>query len=183
MKKIDTYLIKWYGPFETRKDMKDWEASRPETFNLYVFQAKQKTGKDRFYCGMAFKQSIGKRMSNHNHHIHDFENDRFSLQIWIGTIVNKRASESEVRICENIITSVLANIGVGEKYLENRTNKKPPVNDVYIFNEWLRENGSYILNRKRNSVPATIPEAMVYYSEPQTLFAADKLKYKGKLSL
>lgn len=132
---------------------------------------------------MAFKQSVGKRMSNHNHHIHDFEIDKFSLQIWVGTIVNKKASELDVRICENIITSVLANIGVGEKFLENRTNKKPPVNDVYIFNEWLRENDSYIMRRKRNSVPATIPEAMVYYSETHALYGVNNLKSLGELSL
>lgn len=160
----------------------EWEDTHSDTFNLYVFQAKQKGRKDRFYCGMAYKQSIGKRMSNHDHHIHDFENDSFSLQIWIGTIVNKKASKPDVRICENIITSELASIGVGEKYLENKTNKKPPVNDVYIFNEWLRESDeSYILRRVRNSVPATIPEAMVYYSEPKTLWGINKMKKIGDL--
>lgn len=64
MKKVNTYVIKWYGPFETRQLMKEWEESRhSEKFNLYVFQAKHKSKKDRYYCGMAYKQSIGKRMN------------------------------------------------------------------------------------------------------------------------
>jgi len=182
MRKIDTYLIKWYGPFDNRKLMMKWEEAHPEIFNLYVFQAKQKGRKDRYYCGMAYEQSIGKRMSNHDHRIHDFENERYSVQIWIGTILNKKANESDVRICENIITSELASIGVGEKYLENKRNKKPPINDVYIFNEWLRENDeSYIMRRKRNSVPSTIPEAMVYYSGNKSLWGIGKLKKIGDL--
>ena len=47
MEKVNTYLIKWYGPFKTRQLMKEWEDSRSEKFNLYVFQAKHKSKKDR----------------------------------------------------------------------------------------------------------------------------------------
>lgn len=184
MKKIDTYLIKWYGPFETREEVKGWEESRPETFNLYTFQAKKRGEKDRYYCGKAVKQAVWKRLGNHKHHIHDFENEKStSLQIWIGTIANIKPKDSAVSICEKIITSELASIGVGEKCLENRTNKKPPVNDVYVFNEWLRIDDSYIMKRKRNSVPAIIPEAMVYYSETHALYGVNNLKYIGELSL
>lgn len=182
MDKVNTYLIKWYGPFKTRQLMKEWEDSRSEKFKLYVFHAKQKSKKDRYYCGMTYTRTVGKRMSDYNHHIHEFENKKsVSLQIWIGTIANKRASEEDVRICENLITSQLAYIGVGEKYLENSTNKKPPVNDVYIFNEWLRDENDYILKRQRNSVPAIIPEAMVYYSETKYLFGVNHLKEYGRL--
>jgi hypothetical protein len=182
MEKVNTYLIKWYGPFKTRQLMKEWEDGRSEIFNLYVFQAKHKSKKDRYYCGMTLKQTVGKRMSNYNHHIHEFENEKsVSLQIWIGTIANKRATENDVRICENIITIELASISVGEKYLENRTNKKAPVNDVYIFNEWLRDEGHYIMKRQRGSVPAVIPEAMVYYCETKALFGVNHLKSYGEL--
>jgi len=182
MEKVNTYLIKWYGPFKTRQLMKEWEESRSEKFNLYVFHAKPKAKKDRYYCGMTYERTVWKRMSDYNHHIHDFENDKsISLQIWIGTIANKRASLRDVRICENIITSELASISVGEKYLENRTNKKPPVNDVYIFNEWLRDENDYIMKRQRNSVPAIIPEAMVYYSEAKRLWGVNHLKEYGRL--
>ena len=178
MLKIDTYLIKWYGPFKTKEDLKSWEDSRAEVFNLYAFQAKQKGKKDKYYCGMAYKQTVGKRMGNHNHHIHDFEiGESVSLEIWIGTIANINAKEYDVRVCENIITSELANIGVGEKYLENRTNKKPPVNDVYIINEWWKTNDCEIQRRKRNSVPAIIPEVMAYYSEAKSLYGINYLKY------
>ena len=182
MQKIDTYLIKWYGPFKTKEELKSWEDSRAEVFNLYAFQAKQKGKKDKYYCGMAYKQTVGKRMGNHNHHIHNFESgESVSLEIWIGTIANIKAKEYDVRICENIITSELANIGVGEKYLENRTNKKPPVNDVYIINEWWKSNDCEIQRRKRNSVPAIIPEVMAYYSEAKSLYGINYLKYIGEL--
>lgn len=178
----NVYLIRWYGPFENRKLMKEWEDKRHETFNLYVFQANKKGRKDRYYCGMAFRQSVGERMRNANHHIHDFENDKStSLQIWIGTIVNKKAKKVDVSVCENLITSELASIGVGERFLENGTNKKPPLSNVYILNEWWKTNGDELLIKRKNSVPSAIHEAMAYFSETKTLYGAKKLKEIGVL--
>lgn len=182
MQKIDTYLIKWYGPFNSREKLKEWEDSRSEVFNLYAFHAKRRSEKDKYYCGMAYKQTVSKRMKNHNHHIHDFEDENTKiLQIWIGTIANIRAKEYDVRVCENIITSELATIGVGEKNLENRTNKRPPINDVYIISEWWKTNGDEIKKRPHGSVPAIIPEVMAYYSETNSLYSINILKYIGKL--
>jgi hypothetical protein len=185
MQKINTYLIKWYGPFKSKESLKEWEDAHSEVFNLYIFQAKQKQRNDynnKYYCGMAYRQTVGNRMKNNDHHIHDFENDKTdSLHIWIGTIANVSAKESEVRICENILTSVMANLGVGEKNLENRTNKKPPVYDVFIINEWWKTNGDEIMRRMRYSVPAVIPEVMEYYSETKSLYGTAKLGYLGKL--
>lgn len=181
MQKIDTYLIKWYGPFPSRKALKKWEDKRPEVFNLYAFQAKRKGIKDKYYCGMAFKQTVGKRLSNHDHHIHDFEDEKTELQIWIGTIANNKAKERDVRVCENIITSELARLGVGEKYLENQTNKIPPANNVYIIHEWWKTNGNEIKRRLRNSIPSVVPEVMEYYSETNALYGAQKLKHIGDL--
>lgn len=43
--------------------------------------------------GMTFKQTVGGRMGNHDHHIHDFEDDKTVLKIWIGTIANIKAEE------------------------------------------------------------------------------------------
>ena len=181
MQKIDTYLIKWYGPFPSRKALKKWEDKRPEMFNLYAFQAKRKGIKDKYYCGMAFKQTVGKRLSNHDHHIHDFEDEKIELQIWIGTIANIKAKERDVRVCENIITSELARLGVGEKHLENQTNKIPPANNVYIIHEWWKTNGDEIKRRLRNSIPSVVPEVMEYYSETNALYGAQKLKHIGNL--
>ena len=45
MRRIDTYLIKWYGPFAFKEELKKWEDKRPEVFILYVFQAKRKREK------------------------------------------------------------------------------------------------------------------------------------------
>ena len=181
MQKIDTYLIKWYGPFSSRKKLKDWEDKRHEVFNLYAFQAKRKGIKDKYYCGMTFKQTVGKRLSNHDHHIHDFEDEKTKLQIWIGTIANVKAKEHDVRVCENIITSELARLSVGERHLENLTNKIPPANNVYIIHEWWNTDGYEIKRRIRNSVPSVIPEVMEYYSETNALYGVHKLKHLGYL--
>jgi len=177
MQKIDTYLIKWYGPFSTRKDLKKWEKERDEVFNLYIFQAQRQGVKDKYYCGMTFKQTVGGRMGNHDHHIHDFEDEKTVLKIWIGTIANIKAKEPDVRICENIITSELAYLGVGEKHLENDTNKQPPVNNVYIIHEWWKKNGDELLRRTKGSVPDVVPEVMEFYSETQALYGAMRLKH------
>ena len=96
---------------------------------------------------MTYEQTVGNRLKNHDHHIHDYEDGKTELKIWIGTIANVKANEDNVRVCENIITSVLAKISVGEKNLENRTNKKPPVNDVYIINVWWKTNGEELKKR------------------------------------
>lgn len=182
MQKKKTYLIEWYGPFSSKEELEEWELSSSEVFNLYAFQAKQKGHKNKYYCGMTFKQTIAKRMRNHDHHIHDFENEKNEiLQIWIGTIANIKAKEYDVRICENIITSVLAGISVGRKNLENRTNKKPPVVDVYLINEWWKTTGEELKIKARGTVPTIIPEAMIFYSETNALYGIKKLKYIGQL--
>lgn len=182
MQKIDTYLIKWYGPFSSKEELKEWEDTRSDVFNLYAFQAKQTGKQDKYYCGMTFKQKVGKRLKNHDHHIHDFENKKnVVLQLWIGMIANVKAKERDVRICENIITSELAYIGIGEKDLANRTNKKPPVNDVYIINEWWKTNEDEVKKKIRGSVPNVIPEVMAYYEQTQALYGINKLKYFGDL--
>ena len=184
MKKIDTYLIKWYGPFSSKEDLKKWEDAHSDKFNLYVFQAKQTGKRDKYYCGKAFKQTVSKRLKNHDHHIHDYENKKnVVLQIWIGTIANVKANEYDVRVCENIIISELANIGVGENDLDNRTNKKPPINNVYIINEWWKnnENEDEIKKKTRGSVPAVIPEVMAYYEQTQALYGVARLKHIGDL--
>ena len=47
----DSYLIRWYGSFSCKEDLKDWEEKHhPVRFNLYAFQAKQKVKKDKYYC-------------------------------------------------------------------------------------------------------------------------------------
>ena len=87
MQKSDTYLIEWYGPFFSKEELKKWEDTRSDKFNLYVFQAKQTGKSDKYYCGMTIRQTVGKRLKNNDHHIHDYENrQNVILQIWIGTI-------------------------------------------------------------------------------------------------
>ena len=81
-----------------------------------------------------------------------------------------------------MITSELASdVGVGIENLENRTNKKPPINNVYIINEWWKTNEEELKKKTRGSVPAVIPEVMAYYSETKALYGRNKLKYIGDL--
>ena len=182
MQKNYTYLIKWYGPFTSKESLKEWEDERLEVFNLYVFQAKRKGRKDNYYCGMTYKQTVGERLRNHDHHIHDFEDERTeTLQIWIGTIANIKAKKKDVLLCENIITSELARIGVGEKHLENKTNKKPPVHKVFIINEWWKKDEEDVKKCPKKSVPSVILDVMAYYSETNALYGINKLKYIGDL--
>lgn len=176
MQKIDTYLIEWYGPFSSKEELIEWEDAHSDIFNLYAFQAKQTGEKDKYYCGMALKQSVGKRLKNHDHHIHDFEKEETTvLQIWIGTIANIKPKEHDVRVCENIITCFMAS-KLSKQELENRNNKKPPINDVYIINEWWKTNGYEIKKKTNGSIPAVIPEVMVYYCEGHSLYGTYKLK-------
>lgn len=178
MKLSDIYLIKWYGPFSTKEEIKRWENAHLHIrFNLYAFQAKQKSKKNKYYCGMTYKQTVGNRLNNHDHHIHDFEDRTELIRIWIGTIANKKAKESDVRICEKMITSQLASeAGVGKGNLENKTNKKPPINNVYIINEWWKTNEGELKKKTHGSVPDVIPEVMAYYSETKALYGVNKLK-------
>lgn len=59
MQKSDTYLIEWYGPFFSKEELKKWEDTRSDKFNLYVFQAKQTGKSDKYYCGMTVRQTVG----------------------------------------------------------------------------------------------------------------------------
>lgn len=179
--KTDTYLIRWYGPFASRKILKKWQDKRKEVFNLYIFRAQRKGRKDKYYCGKAYEQTVGKRMSNSNHHIHDFEDEKTVLEIWVGTFANVKANEYDVNVCENIITSELAYYGVGEDNLENKINKEPPINSVYIINEWWKENGDELKKRFKGSVPAVVPEVMEYFNETNYLYGTLRLKPLGKL--
>ena len=180
--KTDAYLIQWYGPFESTEKVITFEEENSEVFNLYAFQAKMKSERSKYYCGMTYKQSVGRRLKNHDHHIHDFEDGKSKLQIWIGTIANVKAKEHDVRLCENLLTSSLANkICVGEKNLENRTNKKPPINNVYVINEWWKTNGDELQRRTAGSIPAVLPEVLEYYAETKALYGAKRLKYIVKL--
>jgi len=183
MQKTSIYLIHWYGPFQSISELKEWEAESPLTFNLYIFRGR-KNGIDRYYPGMTFKQGcVWRRMKNSDHHIHEFEGeDTEQLEVWIGAIQNKRANEYDVRICENLITSDMANVIIGEEDMVNQTNKKPPVVDVYVLNEWWKPDGENWMRHKRNSVPSVVHDVMMYYAEKKVLYGTDNLKFIACIS-
>ena len=80
MTEKDVYLIRWYGPFKNRKELRDWEIEDKanEFFFLYLFQAKKKgkgVQKYDYYCGMTYHRKnsgacVATRMKDANHHIH-----------------------------------------------------------------------------------------------------------------
>lgn len=183
MEIIDTYLVRWYGPFSSRLELKKWELQRKEKFSLYIFQAQKKGALcSNYYCGMTYKQSIAKRMGNHDHHIHDFEDDKTELlEIWVGTISNIEPSEYDIRMCENLLTSGLANLSVGRDNMENRINMTAPIRDIYMITEWWKKDDQEVKKRTKGSVPAIVPEVLVYYTSTNAVYGVNNLKYLGKL--
>lgn len=68
------YLLEWYGPFSSPKDVLEWEniqIGNGKTY-LYLFKGKKKSKRTfSYYCGQAFAQTAGKRLTNKGHHIHE----------------------------------------------------------------------------------------------------------------
>ena len=138
------FLLQWYGPFPNRHELKKWEDEQNEDFYLYLFQGKRKNKRSyKYYCGMTYTRKnniscVATRMGDTNHHIHSFEKERpDTISIWIGQIANiKHPTQQDVRLCENMITSEMAQIEIDDFKVENQTNKLAPTQNVYIINEW-----------------------------------------------
>ena len=185
MNKKRMYLLQWFGPFRSVKELAEWEEQKEKEgkkFFLYFLQGKrQKERKTRYYCGMTFKQkSVASRMKNHDHHIHEFELREQHLYIWVGTISNMRSTkEMDVRHCENMLTSYL--VQAYQTYdgeIVNATNYKAPKDtDIYIINEWYYwKNEMECQRRTSGSVSQIIPDVLSYYSDGNSIYSSKRLK-------
>lgn len=183
------YLIHWYGPFYSRQDLEDWERQQESLYYLYLFQGKRKNKRTyNYYCGMTYDRSncvscVFNRMKDSDHHIHIFEQERKeSIMIWVGTIAsNTRPSRKDISICENMITSEIAQIELDESRIVNETNKLPPANNVYIINEWFNRHHIKYRPQLKEFIPNIVPDVITYDAESRYLYRAKKLVFISKL--
>ncbi len=197
MQEKNVFIISWYGPFSSREELRKWEVNRRQKYYLYLFQGKRYNMKTyKYYCGMTFDRKntiacVAVRMGDTNHHIHSFEKERpKTISIWVGTFANlSRPKKTDVRLCEKMLTSELANIELDEKEHENKTNKQPPQETVYIINEWfdinrMIDNDGYYddyKSRSKDAIPNIVPDVMCYYAGSRDLYWARKLKLARRL--
>ena len=178
----NVYLIRWYGPFKTPKEVKEFENEHEHTFkcSLYLLHGKLKHAKSRehYYCGMS-EREIFARLRDKGHHIEEIK-DRLN-SIYVGRISNVKRLNSEcIRLAENIITAVLAN-EVGDKQILNKINMYYPNTNVYVINEWWDKDAIYIRERHPSNAPSHIVPDVISYHYDETkneysLFGCKKLK-------
>ena len=171
------FLIKWYGPFDNRKDVEDWEEKHKSVrCSLYLLNGKLKYAKTKesYYCGMSLR-SVHERLGDKGHHIKEIE-DRLS-SIYVGCLSNiKHLTDSQIRLAEKIITASLTDI-VGESCVLNRTNTYFPDESVFVINEWWKTDCVTLWERQPRNAPSHIvPDVLTYHSEDVDLYGCRKLK-------
>lgn len=168
------FIIRWYGLLQ-RQEVRNCEKSLKSAFNFYMIGGnvypKRKT---YYYIGKAERKLLSDRLNDRNDHINDFSKIG---EIWIGTIVNKRATHKDVMLVEKMLTSYFA----AEGNLLNAINKKLPEESVYLINEWIHhKRNSECLRLPRTSIGNMMPDVIIYkknnYSDEYKLFISNKLK-------
>ena len=183
------FLIQWVGPFNSKEDLKDWEIDQRDRFYLYLFQGKRyKKKKYKYYCGSTYdrKNSIScvfNRLSDRNHHIHQFEDERNdTISIWVGTIANRNhPSRKEVLLCEKMLTSEMVQLEIEDDAVENQTNTHAPKENVYIISEWYNRNLDEYRPKSPLFIPNIIPDIISYYAPDSFLCRCKRLKRVGIL--
>jgi len=168
------FIIRWYGPLQ-RQYVRDWEKTKKIKFNLYLIGGKVSPKKKiHYYIGKAERKLLSDRLNDRNHHIHDFSKVN---EIWIGTIVNKKATHKDVVLVEKMLTSYFA----AEGELLNATNMKLPDESMYLINEWFHyKRNSECLRLPKTSIGNIMSDVIIYKkdncSDEYKLFISNKLK-------
>lgn len=169
------FIVRWFGPLQP-DDVREWEIRQNASFNLYLIGGKKKHSPNKlyYYIGKAERKLLSDRLRDKNHHINDFSKVN---EIWIGTIVNKRATHKDVMLLENMLTSYFD----AEGNLLNVINKKLPNESVYLINEWIHyKRNSECLRLPKLSIGNKMPDVIVYKNDSDTneyrLFISNKLK-------
>lgn len=186
MEEKNVFLVKWYGPFYSRQELKEWEDNNQYAHNLYLLHGKKKFSKkcESYYCGMTMR-TASKRLRDKEHHIEEIENR--DCLIYVGRIANKRTSKEDVKLLEKLITSYLdlhINCKDCKDSVINNTNYYPPKVNVYIINEWIKPYSvdEETWQRIRANSPAHIvPDVMQYYAEGKQLLGVKRIKDLGQL--
>lgn len=172
MEKI--FVIRWYGPLQ-RQEVRNWEMCQKTSFNLYLIGGKvYPKKKTHYYIGKAERRLLSDRLNDKKHHINDFSKVG---EIWIGTIVNKRATHRDVMDVEKMLTSYFA----AEGELLNAINMTLPKESMYLINEWIHyKRYSECLRLPKTSIANKMPDVIIYkkdnYSDEYKLFISNKLK-------
>ena len=174
------FFFIWYGPFDNRKDVEDWEEKHKSVrCSLYLLNGKLKYAKTKesYYCGMSLR-SVHERLGDKGHHIGEIE-DRLN-SIYVGCLSNiKSPTDSQIRLAEKIITASLTDI-VGPGRVLNRTNTYFPNKSVFVINEWWKKSGETVWARQPQNSPSNmVPDVLVYHIKGKDdfeLFSCQKLK-------
>lgn len=102
---------------------------------------------------------------------------QYNNEIWVGTIINKKATHKDVLLVEKMLTSYF----VAEGELLNVINKKLPEESLYLINEWIHyKRNSECLRLPKISIGNMMPDVIIYkkdnYSDEYKLFVSNKLK-------
>lgn len=183
----NVYLLEWYGPFSTPQDVIEWERQEIGTNKTYIYLFKGKQcGKHKFsyYCGQAFKQSAGKRLTNKGHHINDVICRPNDISIWVAKFQNKVPTKMDVNLVEKLITSVITQaIIADEKAVLNRTNKLRPRTNLYLINEWYRPTGEPVMKYNTGSIPSLLSDVLICYShnDSASIYGNKRTQYINEL--
>ena len=174
----NVFLVKWFGPFNTIKEVEEWEKINGAC-KLYLFGGMKKYAKNRmtYYCGETTRCAF-ERLKDSNHHIKEISNRVSS--IYIGRISNvKRPTDNQVRLVEKVLTAYLDSF-IGRDSMLNETNFTFPKSNIYIVNEWWKPYITEVWQRQSKDAPSHhIPDVLCfhYFSNYNfELFGTQKLK-------
>lgn len=157
------FLIKWYGPFASLKDVKQWENEQTFKCSLYLLHGKEKYAKtsEKYYCGMSIR-SVNKRLCDKGHHIEEIQARLIS--IYVGCLAHTdNPSREQVKLAEKVITANLTYFAGADNVL-NAINTYFPCKNVYVINEWWKKDGMSIWQRQpKNSPSNIIPDVIVWH--------------------
>lgn len=175
----NVFLIRWYGPFTSLKDIKEWEEEQTFKCSLYLLHGKLKYAKTKevYYCGMSIR-NIYKRLNDKGHHIEEIRERLKS--IYVGCLSNiKQPTKSQILLAEKIITASLTDI-VSDDNVLNATNTLFPQENVFVISEWWKSTGESVWERQPKNAPSNVvPDVLIYHykgNDNNELFGCKKLK-------
>lgn len=180
MAKDKTYSVRWYGPFESVEEVRDFEKeNKAIRCQLYILNGYKPRAKyDSYYCGQT-QRGVYKRLTDANHHINDFNSDRIEA-IWIGSITNVEPTKTDINVVEKIVTAQLKET-FGARYVLNETNTLFPKYNAYVINIWHKKDCNRLSRYKQSSIPAELPDVIGHEYEKiidaHCLFSASKIKW------
>lgn len=183
----NVYVVEWYGPFSSPTEVIEWESKNIGDGKTYLYIIKGKKYAKRnfsYYCGQAYKQSSGKRITNKGHHINEVIDRPNHISIWVAKFQNIKPSKGDVNLVEKLITSVFSQAVVAdEKCILNQTNKLRPRHLVYLINEWYYENGEPIYHTKKGSIPDMLHDVLICYphEDSASIYGNRKIHYLNEL--